>query len=1259
MSRKKAVKYIFVTGGVVSSLGKGILSASIGALLKQHGLRVTIQKYDPYINVDPGTMSPFQHGEVFVTEDGAETDLDLGHYERFLDAPTSRENNLTMGQVYLSIIERERKGDFLGKTVQVIPHVVDEIKARMQVLGKTNSFDVVITEIGGTVGDMESSPFLEAMRQLKLELGTTAVLNIHLALVPFIKSAGELKTKPTQHSVRMLLEIGIQPDILICRSEQPLPSEIKKKIGLFCNLNKKNVISFHDIATIYEAPLLLSKEEVPSLIFNKLKIHPVTEKPSLKVWEAFVHGVKHPEHGTVTIAICGKYVEYPDAYKSILESFIHAGVANKVKVDIVFLRSEDIENKIKTAEELLAGAHAVLIAPGFGYRGIEGKIEIIRYARENMIPLFGICLGMQCAVIEFARHVCKLEHATSSEFQKKSKFAVIDIMKNQQKINQKGGTMRLGSYACSLLAGSKMEKIYGKPLINERHRHRYETHGMLLSGISPDGVLVEAIELPSHPWFIGVQFHPELKSRVSQDGGMTVAEHLAGKDIDVTLIDKKNHHLFQPLLYQVASASLTPGDVAMPIRTILRGKKNIDVIYENVVNISLEQRIVVLQSGRECPFDFLVIAIGTRHSYFGNNEWEEYAPGLKTLDDAMFIRKRMLLAFERAKVIKDKHNNREQIHKTLRFVMIGGGPTGVEVAGALAEISNKVFLPDFPMLRKDDIHIVIIEAGTRLLPTFPNALSTWAKHTLQEMGVSVYLNETVENIEKGSVTTSLREIATDNIVWAAGNEAPSLLKSLNCPTDKSTKNVFVIGDAAAFKNKDGFLPGVAQTAIQQGRYVANLIMSSTPKKYRKPFKYYDKGNMAVIGRGKAIVSAANGRSILTSKIIPIIVTVLNLTSHIELQAQKKVTNENSKNVSVDQKALIEFYYATNGKKWRNNTNWLSNKPLNKWYGVVTDEEGRVRELDLSDNQLNGKIPPNLGNLTNLEWLDLGFNQLNGTIPNSFGKLTKLEMLFLNNNQLTGEIPKNLGDMAKLEWLYLNENQLTGSIPGSLGNLTKLTKLYLNENLLTGTIPDSIGNLAKLELLYLNENRLTDSIPSSLGSLKKLSVVSLWENQLSGQIPSSLGNLTKLEILYLNKNQLKGTIPTTLGKLSNLSSLYLWGNQLTGTIPTNFGNLKNLTKLDLNKNLLTGSIPSSLGNLTSLTILDLSYNKLTGEIPSSLGKLSELEWLLLGFNQLTGEIPKSFGNLLNLTKFYLGGNKLRKTPDLEGNDEVQQFLQRMR
>ncbi|HZY09923.1 MAG TPA: CTP synthase [Bacteroidota bacterium] len=517
--RRSKVKYIFITGGVVSSLGKGIAAASIGLLLKARGLRVTIQKFDPYLNVDPGTMNPFQHGEVYVTDDGAETDLDLGHYERFLDVNMTKNNNTTTGQVYFEVITKERRGDYLGATVQVIPHITDEIKRRFETLSQSGDYDVLITEIGGTVGDIEGLPFLEAMRQFMFAQGRRNAISVHVTLVPFIKAAGEIKTKPTQHSVKTLLEIGIQPDILICRSEEPLTKEVREKIALFTNVAADSVIDAHDVSTIYEVPLQFAKEDVDEIVLEKLDL--TCPKPNLKEWKKFIDRVKHPT-GEVTIAICGKYTDHQDAYKSIAESFVHAGAANNVKVDIAWIRAEDIEHK--GAEPNLKDISGLLVAPGFGERGIEGKITAIKYVREHNIPFLGICLGLQCSVIEFARNVCGLTNANSTEF-KHTDQNVIDLMLEQKKVTAYGGTMRLGSYPCKILKGTKTHKAYKKDLIHERHRHRYEVnnafvkdfeqHGMILSGVCPTNNLVEMIEIPNHPWFVASQFHPELRSRAT------------------------------------------------------------------------------------------------------------------------------------------------------------------------------------------------------------------------------------------------------------------------------------------------------------------------------------------------------------------------------------------------------------------------------------------------------------------------------------------------------------------------------------------------------------------------------------------------------------------------------------------------------------------------------------------------------------------------------------------------------------------------
>ena len=513
-----SVKYIFITGGVVSSLGKGIAASSLGLLLKQRGLNVVLQKFDPYLNVDPGTMSPFQHGEVFVTDDGAETDLDLGHYERFTDKNLSQKSNVTSGQIYEAVINRERGGGYLGGTVQVIPHITDEIKSKiMRAADEDGDIDIVITEIGGTTGDIEGLPFLEAIRQLRFELGKQNVLYMHLTLVPYIKAAHELKTKPTQNSVRGLREIGIQPDILLCRSERPLNDEIRKKISLFCNVEKEAVIEALDADSIYEVPLRLSSKGLDKIVIDKLDIN--CAELDIGWWEEMVRRIQSPGR-TVEIAICGKYVHLFDAYKSIIESFIHAGAANDVKVNIKWVNAEMVEKNGVT--EYLCDVDGVLIPGGFGDRGIEGKILAVKYARENGIPLLGICLGLQCVVIEFARNVCGLD-AGSSEFDQDVEHPVIDLMLEQRNRSKMGGTMRLGSYPCEIVKGSLAEKLYGSIKINERHRHRYEVNnnyretlkenGLKFSGLSPDGDLVEIVELQSHPFFIATQFHPEFKSR--------------------------------------------------------------------------------------------------------------------------------------------------------------------------------------------------------------------------------------------------------------------------------------------------------------------------------------------------------------------------------------------------------------------------------------------------------------------------------------------------------------------------------------------------------------------------------------------------------------------------------------------------------------------------------------------------------------------------------------------------------------------------
>lgn len=518
--KKDQARYIFVTGGVTSSLGKGIFSASLAKLLQARGFRVTIQKFDPYINVDPGTLNPYEHGECYVTEDGAETDLDLGHYERFLGIETSQANNVTTGAVYLSVITREREGEFLGKTVQVIPHITDEIQKRMLLLGESGDYDIVITEIGGTVGDIESLPYIEAVRQLKWKLGDNRCIVVHLTLVPYLSSAHELKTKPTQHSVKMLLESGLQADILVCRTEHPLPKELRRKIALFCNVNINSVIEAADVNTIYDVPLNLLEEGADDIVLAKLKL-PKRSEPDLKNWKDFLARLKNPT-SSVRIGLVGKYVELQDAYKSILESFIHAGAANECKVQVVSIQSEHITDK--NVAEKLADLDGVLVAPGFGDRGIEGKITTIKYVRENKIPFFGICLGMQCAVIEFGRNVLKMKDAHSTEMHPKTKHPVIDMMEEQKHVVEKGGTMRLGSYDCRLYKKTKAYDIYKSQLISERHRHRYEFNnkylkdyeakGMMATGVNPQQNLVEIVELRDHPYFIGVQFHPELKSTV-------------------------------------------------------------------------------------------------------------------------------------------------------------------------------------------------------------------------------------------------------------------------------------------------------------------------------------------------------------------------------------------------------------------------------------------------------------------------------------------------------------------------------------------------------------------------------------------------------------------------------------------------------------------------------------------------------------------------------------------------------------------------
>ena len=513
-------KYIFVTGGVTSSLGKGIIAASLAKLLQARGYRTTIQKFDPYINVDPGTLNPYEHGECYVTDDGAETDLDLGHYERFLNVPTSQANNVTTGRVYLSVIEKERRGEFLGKTVQVVPHITNEIKERMQLLGNTGDYDIVITEIGGTVGDIESLPYIESVRQLLWELGDQNAICVHLTLVPYLAAAGELKTKPTQHSVKTLMESGIKADILVCRTEHELSDEIRQKLALFCNVKREAVIQSIDASTIYDVPILMLEEGLDTVTLKKLGL-PKKNSPKLKHWNEFLQKHKNPKH-EVNIGLVGKYVELQDSYKSILEAFIHAGASNETKVNVISVHSEFLDDK--SAESQLKNLDGILVAPGFGSRGIEGKIDTVRYARENKIPFLGICLGMQMAVIEFARNVLGYADANSTEMNENTTHPVINLMEEQKNVENKGGTMRLGAWNCTIKEGTLAHKIYGKTEISERHRHRYEYNGkyfnelekagLIASGINPDTGLVEIIEIKDHPFFIGVQYHPEYKSTV-------------------------------------------------------------------------------------------------------------------------------------------------------------------------------------------------------------------------------------------------------------------------------------------------------------------------------------------------------------------------------------------------------------------------------------------------------------------------------------------------------------------------------------------------------------------------------------------------------------------------------------------------------------------------------------------------------------------------------------------------------------------------
>jgi CTP synthase len=515
-------KYIFVTGGVTSSLGKGILCASLAKLLQARGFSVTIQKFDPYLNVDPGTLNPYEHGECYVTDDGAETDLDLGHYERFLNTPTSQANNVTTGRIYQTVINQEREGTYLGKTVQVIPHITDEIKRRMLLLGQSGQFDIVLTELGGTVGDIESLPYVESVRQLRWELGREHSLVIHLTLVPYLNAAKELKTKPTQHSVKQLLSLGVQPDILACRTEHPLNIDIRRKLAQFCNVETSSVIEMIDAETIYDVPLLLLKERLDSVVISKLHLKD-TKEPNLATWKNFLGKLKNPLY-EVKIGLIGKYNELPDAYKSIYEAFIHAGAINECKVRVVPVHAEALEGSYKDVSKSLAHLNGILVAPGFGERGIEGKLSAIRFARENNIPFFGICLGMQTACVEFARNVLDLKGAASTEVDPATPYPVIDMMEAQKGVTQKGGTMRLGAYACEVKKKTHAYEAYRSAQIQERHRHRWEFNnafleqfekaGMIATGINPDSKLVEIVELKQHKWFVGVQFHPELKSTV-------------------------------------------------------------------------------------------------------------------------------------------------------------------------------------------------------------------------------------------------------------------------------------------------------------------------------------------------------------------------------------------------------------------------------------------------------------------------------------------------------------------------------------------------------------------------------------------------------------------------------------------------------------------------------------------------------------------------------------------------------------------------
>ena len=547
-------KFIFVTGGVTSSLGKGIIAASLAKLLQARGLRVTIQKFDPYINVDPGTLNPYEHGECFVTDDGAETDLDLGHYERFLNIPTSQANNVTTGKIYQTVINKEREGAYLGRTVQVVPHITDEIKRRMLLLGQDGKFDIVITEIGGTVGDIESLPFIEAVRQLQWELPEEDTVVVHLTLIPYLKAAKELKTKPTQHSVRMLSQEGVHPDIIACRTEEALSPEIRRKIALFCNVKPEAVIEAADAPTIYEVPLAMMREKLDLICLRKMNITGFRE-PELNKWKEFLDKLKYPK-SRVTIGLIGKYIELQDAYKSILEAFVHAGAINECKVQVVNIHSEFITEE--NVGEKLSSLDGLLVAPGFGLRGIEGKIVAVQYARENGLPFFGICLGMQMAVIEFARNVLGIKDAHSTEMNPDTPNPVIDLMETQKKVTAKGGTMRLGAYPCAIASGTLASCIYQSDLINERHRHRwefnnaylgqFETEGMIASGKNPESNLVEIIELVNHPFFMGVQYHPELKSTVENPHPVFVQFIRAAKEFSEKNAQVKNSSLVKEMI---------------------------------------------------------------------------------------------------------------------------------------------------------------------------------------------------------------------------------------------------------------------------------------------------------------------------------------------------------------------------------------------------------------------------------------------------------------------------------------------------------------------------------------------------------------------------------------------------------------------------------------------------------------------------------------------------------------------------------------